>query len=210
MTDSRLYYIHDPMCSWCYAFSESLIALQQGLPVDIKMIYVLGGLASDTEEPMPDELRSTIQQTWRRIEQVVPGVHFNHKFWALNTPMRSTYLACRALLASRAQGMEFEDKLLKAIQSAYYQKARNPSLISVLQECAAEVGLDETKFNKDLRSKAIDKQLQDEIHFSRSQGVSSYPSLLLEKSKKVFDIRVDYLNHQTMIDKICEINSLCI
>jgi putative protein-disulfide isomerase len=202
MTNVQLFYIHDPMCSWCYAFSESLAGLQRDMPADIQMVYVLGGLAPDTTEPMPEGLRQTIQQNWRRIEQTVPHVRFNFDFWALNTPMRSTYPACRALLAARKQGMEYELKLLQAIQSAYYQQARNPSLASVLQECAAAVGLDEAMFSKDLISGLIDQQLLDEIQLARSMRVTSYPSLRLKRDNEIMSINIDYHDHQTMINQI--------
>ena len=115
--DTRLYYIHDPMCSWCYAFNSSLMALQQDLPTNIHMINMLGGLAPDTTEPMQADLQNTIQQIWHQIEKTVPGIQFNFDFWLLNTPYRSTYPACRAILAARKQGTEFEAKILHAIQT---------------------------------------------------------------------------------------------
>ena len=129
---TTLFYIHDPMCSWCYAFDSSLTALQKELPDFIKLKKIIGGLAPDTTIPMPVELQQNIQQTWRRIEQTVPTIQFNYDFWIINTPVRSTYPACRAILAARQQGTDFEDKMICAIQTAYYQKAKNPSLQSAL------------------------------------------------------------------------------
>jgi len=202
MPDTRLFYVHDPMCSWCYAFSTSLSALQKDLPSTIRIIYLLGGLASDTTEPMPADLQNAIQQTWRRIEKTVPTIQFNYDFWIVNTPLRSTYPACRAILAARKQGAEFEAKLLRAIQTAYYQKARNPSLAITLQECAAEIGLDEVEFIKDLLSPVIESELQGEIQLARSMGVTSYPSLRLLHHEEQFAITIDYLNHRTMLDEI--------
>lgn len=205
MSDTRLFYIHDPMCSWCYAFSSSLIALQKDLPADIQMIYLLGGLAPDTTETMPVDLQNAIQQTWRQIERTIPATYFNYDFWTVNTPLRSTYSACRAILAARKQGAQFEHILLRAIQRAYYQKARNPSLAITLQECAAEIGLDKDEFIIDLLSPAIESKLRSEIQFARSMGVTSYPSLRLLHDQKLFAITIDYLNHRTMIDEILTI-----
>ncbi|MGZ8903462.1 MAG: DsbA family protein, partial [Methylobacter sp.] len=138
---TTLFYIHDPMCSWCYAFDSSLTALQKELPDFIKIKKIIGGLAPDTTIPMPVELQQNIQQTWRRIEQTVSTIQFNYDFWIINTPVRSTYHACRAILAARQQGADFENKKIGAIQIAYYQKAKNPSLQSTLLHCALEVGL---------------------------------------------------------------------
>ena len=205
MPELRLYYIHDPMCSWCYAFKQSLSGLQQALPTEINLIYVLGGLAADSNEPMPETMQNAIQQAWQRIEKTVPNIQFNYDFWAVNTPIRATYPACRALLAARKQSSEFELKLLQAIQQAYYRQAKNPSLALTLEQCAIEVGLDKNNFIIDLNSAYIENQLQAEIKFSRSLGVSSYPSLRLCLNEQQFTINIDYLNHRTMIDQIMAI-----
>ena len=131
-----LFFVHElPVCC------TSLTALQKELPDFIRIKKIIGGLAPDTTQPMPVELQQNIQQTWRRIEQTVPNMRFNYDFWVINIPVRSTYPACRAILAARQQGADFEDKMIGAIQTAYYQKAKNPSLPSTLLQCALEVGI---------------------------------------------------------------------
>ena len=200
-----LFYVHDPMCSWCYAFDSSLTALQKELPDFIRIKKIIGGLAPDTTQPMPVELQKNIQQTWRRIEQTVPNMLFNYDFWIINRPVRSTYPACRAILAARQQGADFEDKMIGAIQTAYYQKAKNPSLPSTLLQCALEVGLAVDKFANDLTSDEIEEELQNEIGTARSLSVISYPSLLLEHDGRLFPVSVDYLDHETMIREIASI-----
>ena len=202
---TALFYIHDPMCSWCYAFDSSLTALQKELPDFISIKKIVGGLAPDTTQPMPLELQKNIQHTWRRIEQTVPSMQFNYDFWIINTPVRSTYPACRAILAARQQGADFEDKMIGAIQTAYYQKAKNPSLQSTLLHCALEVGLAVVRFANDLASDEIEQELQNEISTARSLGVISYPSLLLEHDGRLFPVSVDYLDHEAMISEIASI-----
>ncbi|MCL7422825.1 MAG: DsbA family protein [Methylobacter sp.] len=197
-----LYYIHDPLCSWCYAFKTSLTGLKRTLPPETDLQTLLGGLAADSTTPMPPALQQSIQQTWQRIEQTVPGVKFNFDFWCDNTPIRSTYPACRSLWAARKQGAEFEDKLLACIQDAYYQHAQNPALDATLLACAAQAGLDRTQFERDYRSREIDLQLQQEIKTARSLGVCSYPSLILVQNGRISPVAVDYLDYRTMIDDI--------
>lgn len=199
---NRLYYIHDPMCSWCYAFNASWKALQSALPADVQVIHLLGGLAPDTTEPMPITTQKMIQQAWRQIEKTVPAVRFNYEFWVKNTPLRSTYPACRAVLAARKQGVEYEKKMIEAIQVAYYQNAKNPSLAVVLQQCAGKIGLDVNVFTKDLDSSNIEAELQQEIHLAREMGIRSYPSLYLQQGNELFSIGVDYLDHRVMLDEI--------
>jgi putative protein-disulfide isomerase len=202
MSETTLFYIHDPMCSWCYAFEKKLSALRQDLPSFIQLTNLVGGLASDTTEVMPPSLQTMIQQTWYRIEQTVSGVKFNHEFWTMNTPMRSTYPACRAVLAAKKQQLEAEYSMIKAIQQAYYQQAKNPSLMTTLLECASIIDLDVKRFESDMVSDEIQALLLDEIATARKLGVTSYPSLRLQHNGVLLSITVDYLNHQTMLDEI--------
>ena len=129
-----LYYVHDPMCSWCWGFSSTLEALIAALPEGITFQRLLGGLAEDTDEPMDEETRAMVQSSWQRIEANIPGIKFNFDFWEKCQPRRSTYPACRAVLAARRQGRD--EDMNKAIQAAYYQQARNPSDDSTLLELA--------------------------------------------------------------------------
>lgn len=176
--------------------------LLKALPRNIEIVYLVGGLAPDTTEPMPLATQKMVQQAWQRIEQTVPGVHFNWDFWSRNTPIRSTYPACRAVLAAKKQRTEAEVEMIRAIQTAYYQQAKNPSLAETLHACAHEIDLDVSTFIEDLKSSAIENELQQQIQQARSMDVHSYPSLRLINNHTVFPIAIDYLNHQTMLDAI--------
>ena len=97
-----LYYIHDPMCSWCWGYRPTWNALQQALPEDIQQVNVVGGLAPDSDEAMPMEQQKLIAGYWQRIAEEL-GTEFNFDFWTNCAPRRSTYPACRAILAAAAQ-----------------------------------------------------------------------------------------------------------
>lgn len=99
----HLYYFHDPMCSWCWAFSPLWNEIVKGLPDHVMAKRVLGGLAPDTDQPMPADMRDKIKGIWQTIQQTVPGTPFNFEFWEKCTPRRSTYPACRAVIAARKQ-----------------------------------------------------------------------------------------------------------
>lgn len=201
MTD-KLYYAYDPMCSWCYAFSPTLNALIEKLPKQLEVIYLLGGLAMDSDEPMPEETRTYVQANWQRIEEQVPGTKFNYDFWKHCQPRRSTYPACRAVIAAREQGKEYDLEMIYAIQQAYYLQARNPSDISTLCELAVEIGLNKDKFTKDIKSSEVDEMLRQEIKQSRRLGLNSFPGLLLETENQQIRIEPDYLNIDAMLEKI--------
>ena len=187
--DYTLYYIHDPMCSWCWGFRPTWDALRDTIAKaypQIAIQYVLGGLAPDSDEPMPLEMQEMLQSTWRRIQQTIPGIEFNHDFWRVCQPRRSTYPACRGVIAASQQDAASEDPMVLAIQQAYYLYARNPSDVDTLIACADSIGLNVSRFEKDLKSEDVNHILQKNIHQYRQlaaqSGVSGFPSIVLGRS----------------------------
>lgn len=201
---SILYYIHDPMCSWCWGFSSSLHGLLARLPKKLTVQRLLGGLAPDSNEPMPDSMQEVIKANWARIEDSIPGVEFNYDFWLKTTPIRSTYPACRAVIAAREQGEQYDELMTKAIQHAYYQEARNPSETTTLIELADELNLDVVRFKQDLESKKTEQCLLDEIRFTREIFAESYPSLVLQRGDDLFSIKINYTNSDVMLQEILQ------
>ena len=194
-----LYHVHDPMCSWCYAFKPTLDELRKHLADNIKLVHVVGGLAKHSDEIMLQEMQEKIEAIWYEIEDVV-GTKFNHDFWKDCLPRRSTYLACQATILARAQNKE--DEMIEAIQEAYYQKALNPSDASTLIELAKNIGMDEKKFEEDLKSQKIEEDLQNELNFRRSLNVRSFPSLILKYKKELYPINIKYNDYESMLNQI--------
>jgi len=190
------------MCSWCYGFKATYKIISENLIDRVPVLRLLGGLAPDTNETMPAGMQAKLQQTWRHIEQVIPGTEFNHEFWDKCKPRRATYSACRAVIAARLQGEKYDHLMTEAIQNAYYQKARNPSDLTTLTSLAAELGLDISAFEKDLGSPTVDQLLTDEIKLARSIGIASYPSLAVVSENTVTNIDLAYTDPQSMLNQI--------
>lgn len=194
-----LYYIHDPMCSWCYAFKPMLNKIVASLSNDIKLVYVCGGLAKHTDEPMPKDQQDKIKSIWKKIEQEV-GTKFNYNFWERNTPQRATYLACQSLILARE--LNKEEAMLEAIQKAYYQKAQNPSKSEVLAKIAQSVGLDKEHFIANLNTLETQELLEKDLNLRRNLGVRFFPTLLLKYKKEIYPIAIDFNNSKKMITQI--------
>lgn len=196
----KLYYVHDPMCSWCWGFEPTRKALFDRLQEEkIEIVRLLGGLAPDSSEPMPDDMRDYLQQTWRRIQQRIPGTEFNFDFWTQCEPRRSTWPACRAVIAARMQGDQYDARMTRAIQQAYYLQARNPSILSVLVGLAGEIGLDTLAFMAAMKNPATQHQLEEEMQLGRSINATSFPNLVLESDNSYWPVPIDYSNADTML-----------
>ena len=199
---ATLYYVHDPMCSWCWAFKPVWEKIQAGLPDDLPIELVLGGLAPDSTDPMPQEMQQFLQQTWRKIQSVVPGTEFNFDFWTVCKPRRSTYPTCRAVIATKNQKPELEQQMIAAIQQAYYLEAKNPSDTDTLIPLADNLQLDKQRFREDLNNEKTQEALHREIRFHQSLGAQGFPSLIVESNSQRYLIPTNYTDATYSINAI--------
>jgi len=197
-----LIYVHDPMCSWCWGFEPTRQKIFAAIAGRMQIRRMVGGLAPDSDAPMPEAMRSMLQQTWQRIEQMIPGTEFNFDFWQKCSPRRSTYPANRAVIAAREQGDEFDAQMTARIQQAYYLEARNPSDNSTLIELATDIGLDSERFATSLVADITQQKLVAEIQATREMGIDSFPSLAVQKADGLHHIGLNYIRPEAMLREI--------
>lgn len=187
----QLIYVMDPMCAWCYGFQPELDRFLKNFPT-AEVDWIMGGLAPDTNEPMSESLRHAIASYWYEIEQL-SQVIFNHDYWTLNTPYRSTYQACRAVISAEQLKAKSATRMVNAIQSAYYIEAKNPSLDKTLLDCAELIGLEDEKFWETLKSEKTEKQLQHHLHITRHFQVTGFPALIyLDEGGKAYPLALGF------------------
>ena len=196
---ATLYYIHDPMCSWCWGFLPTWRQIRAQLPAELPVVYLLGGLAPDTQALMSQDMQTKLQQTWHTISQRL-GTQFNFDFWTVCQPRRSTYPACRAVLA--AQQQDAGNTMTTAIQHAYYLDAKNPSDDATLVELAKEIGLDTARFAQQLNDPATQHELARQIAQGQALGAQGFPSLIYSNDTGNHFIRHDYLDPEVTLDQI--------
>jgi len=202
---NTLIYVHDPMCSWCWGFEPVRQKLFDAVADDFEIRRLVGGLAPDSQEPMPMAMQTSLQQTWQRIEQVIPGTSFNYDFWRDCAPRRSTYPGNRAVIAARQQGDRFDEAMTARIQQAYYQEARNPSDDETLIELAEDIGLEVDAFTSSLKSESTQQLLVDEINKTRSMGMDSFPSLKVEQGGGSHPLMINYTDVDAMLRQVAQI-----
>ncbi len=190
------------MCSWCWAFKPTWDQVRESLLDQVKVVYLLGGLAPDSNEPMPIETREYVKGNWKRIQKKIPDTKFNYDFWTSCEPKRSTYPACRAVICAKKQHPDFENLMIHGIQKSYYLEAQNPSNEDVLIDIAESLGLDAEKFKMDLKSSQVHEILFDEIRLARSIDMYSMPSLALQINSTLKLIDIDYLDANHIVKQI--------
>ncbi|EED35941.1 dsba oxidoreductase [Luminiphilus syltensis NOR5-1B] len=187
------------MCSWCWGHRPVWDVLSAEIGKRVPVEYRVGGLAPDSDAPMPEEQQAVISATWRRIHDLL-GTEFNFDFWTTAKPRRSTYPACRASIAARWQDAELA--MVDALQRAYYLRAMNPSDTAVHVQLAGELGLDIDRFTADLGSDSLQDEFTAELEFSRSLPIQGFPSLVLVHKGMAHSIELDYKDHRAALKQV--------
>ena len=190
---SLLYLIVDPMCSWCWGFSSAWQSFVGEIPSSVPIKILMGGLAPDSDEPMDTKTKTYIQSAWRSVADRT-GAKFNHQFWATCQPRRSTYPACRAVVAAGLQLNGSRKRYYEALQRAYFLDARNPSDCDTLISLAKEIGLNPVQFQEDLNSSVVQQAFSEELNQVRSLGVSGFPTVIWHQQNATDENHLEVLS----------------
>ncbi|MCZ7601005.1 MAG: DsbA family protein [Gammaproteobacteria bacterium] len=163
------------MCSWCYAFAPSWRALVEDCGRSVALRYVMGGWRPTATCPCPSPCAPP-SPIPRAIERRT-GADFNHDFWRLNEPRRSTWPACRAVIAAALVREGAGPEMIEAIQRAYYREARNPSLDEVLIDIAESIGLDRGRFADEFHGDEVRRDFAADLALTRNLGVAGFPAV---------------------------------
>ena len=101
-----------------------------------------------------------------------------------------------------ASWQQSEEKMIKAIQIAYYLRAMNPSNPETLADLAAGLGLDRSLFVKDLGSAQTETELRRQFSLRANLNVRSFPTLVLESNSACTFIAHDYHDCRVSLEEI--------
>jgi len=85
-----------------------------------------------------------------------------------------TALVAEKVASSMGRANDFHD----AVMRSYWSDARDISNISVLADCAGEVGLDRALFEAALDDPVFDRLVQADVEQAHAYGINSVPALI--------------------------------
>jgi putative protein-disulfide isomerase len=149
---------------------------------------------------MTDEIKEYVKHHWHEVATRT-GAKINFDFWDKHTPTRSTYQACRAVIAASLQGEENRVVMLEALQKAYYQQARDVTVDETLVEVAGEIGVDAEQFKDDLNSEQVEKLFQKDLQFKNIFGIQGFPTLVMQKDDSYYALTIGYIEAEIVLER---------
>lgn len=174
-----LWYVTDPMCSWCWGFTPVIEAVQEAYGSRLVTEMMLGGLYPGGTEPLSDVERHDLLHDWRQVhERTDQPFDFDHAMppgFSCNSEPPS-----RAVLAAASLNENKGFAMMKAVQSAFYAGALDVSNMEILAELAVGLGLNRKKFLQSYESDAVRSATQAQFIKTRQMGVRGLPALVLQ------------------------------
>ncbi|MCQ4311776.1 DsbA family protein [Pseudomonas stutzeri] len=176
---TRLIYVMDPMCSWCWGFApvvQSLVAQaqEQGVGADL----VVGGLRQE-RTAMDQAGRERTASYWRAVHEA-SGQPFNFDGGLPEGLVYDTEPACRALVAARSLDAKLAWTLAGLIQHAFYVESRNVTLPPELVDLAEAAGIPRIEFSDRFDSQPVRDTTAADFNWARNLGIAGFPTLLAE------------------------------
>lgn len=186
---TKLHYIYDPLCGWCYAAEtllETAMASGSGL---YELELHAGGLFQRMH--IPAGKRDMIRQSDARIAQMT-GQVFGDAYLngLLDNPQTifDSLPPITAILAAEKLQKNHAPFMLKAIQHAHYRDGKPIVQVDVLTDIAETIGLDRHEFAmayEEILSGPIQHHIDDTLRLMHYAGVNGFPAFVLQKGDRL-------------------------
>jgi putative protein-disulfide isomerase len=183
MSTPTLHYIYDPLCGWCYGAAPLVRAASELVRVQAHGGGMMAGAARRAVTP---ELRQFVMTHDRRIAQVsgqpfgqgyFEGLLRDHGAVLDSAPPITAVLAADELAGA---GLD----MLARLQCAHYVEGRRIAEVAVLNELAAEHGLDVDEFGsayERLQGAATQAHIEQSRALLARIGGHGFPTFALER-----------------------------
>ena len=201
MTGKTLWYLADPMCSWCWGFAPVIDMIHENYTDHLSTELLLGGLRPGTKLPMEPSQREEILNHWHAVHRKT-GQSFLFEGAMPSGFIYDTEPASRAIVSGSMINPDSTFPLLKAIQSAFYLDQLDVTQTEVLTSLASAVGIDSHQFIPLFESNEMRSQTLAQFNKSRGWGVHGFPTLILQDGQGYSQLSSGYVTLDELRPKI--------
>ena len=177
MTEKRILYFADPMCSWCWGFSPVIHEIARRFSDRLGVQIHTGGLRAGNTRVMDKDQRMQILNHWFSVNEA-SGQPFDFSFRMPEGFVYDTEPACRAVKTMQALNPERDLDYFSAIQRAFYTGNEDVTRLNVLSNLAVEQGSHKTEFEQLFDTDEIRQRTRDDFILTARLGVNGFPTLI--------------------------------
>ncbi len=197
--ENAIIYFGDPMCSWCYGFSNEVSEIKDAFP-EIEFNMVMGGLRPFGKQTMA-ELKDFLKEHWEEIGHLTKQP-FSYDILSNPTFVYDTEPACRAVVVVRDMEPDKELAFFKATQKLFYSENKDPKVEGSYDQVLKAFEIDEKVFREKWNSIEYKEKTKADFMVSQQMGVRGFPSMVLKIGDKYQLLSNGYQKSESIISKI--------
>lgn len=201
MDEKILWYVADPMCSWCWGFMPVIERIRDEYGDGLKVELLLGGLRPGTKEPMSSAQRQEILRHWHTVHRVT-GQPFQFEGAMPEGFVYDTEPASRAVVAVSLIDPQAVFPFFKAVQAAFYVGQQNVTDRVVLSQLAVKVRLDAQRFLQTFESDMARSKTVAHFNKARQWGVHGFPSIIRQSGTDYSLLAAGYCSFEELRPKL--------
>lgn len=193
-------YVFDPMCGWCYGFSDVIKKISNEYSPQANFEVISGGMVVGEREGPIGDFADYILGVYPRLEKMT-GAKFGQPYLdQLKTKSiwTSSVIPSIAIEAFKSLKPEQSIAFASAVQHAYFYEGKDLREDTVYLNLAAQFGIDGPSFLKLIHSPEMKERAQNGYKLSASLGVSGYPAVLALKNGKWYALSRGYTGYEEM------------
>lgn len=188
---TRLHYLYDPLCGWCYAAAPLVRAARDSGLVSLTL-HGGGMITGARRRPMTPDFRELIRLHEQRM-QALTGQPFGAAY--IEGLLRDASVVYDsepptiAILVADQLGRRGAD-MYAAIQQAHYVQGRKIGDRTVLASLAAELGFGAESFSAQwaIEASRVQAHFEQSAEWLRRMGGQGFPTFALEQGERLVHI----------------------
>ncbi len=203
---TKIIYIADPMCSWCYGFGPELKTLLDGVP-ELHFEIVLGGLRAYNKELMDEALKITLLSHWKKVAET-SGMPFSQAALSHKNFIYDTEPACRAVVTARRLAPETALDVFHAIQHGFYAEGLDTTNGDVLTKIVvpvlnkAGINISAQDFLTTWSSEEAITATHDDFLQTQRWGVTGFPTLVFERAGELYLVTSGFARTEVLVERL--------
>lgn len=202
---TRIIYVYDALCGWCYGFSAVMQRFYHEHRDQLNFTVLSGGMMTgDRARPIAESM-AYISEAYRVVEERT-GVQFGQPFLD-NILHPGTYISssekpgmAMTLFKTAQTGREVE--FAGELQNALYRDGLDLNVDAVYGPLVERFGLNPGEFVKHVSDAAIREQTLAEFGLVAQFGINGFPTVIVEKGENLYLVARGYVPYPTLAANI--------
>jgi len=196
-----LIYIFDPMCGWCYAFSEVMQRIHKNYINRLNFEVLSGGMILGEQIFPIGRMADYIRTANKNVEEI-SGVYFGEKFISnILDPGTETLDSLTPSLATTSFKLLKPEMIVDfahALQKAFFFEGKSLNEVDTYLELCNKFQLDGTLFLNLMRSEEVMQNTKGEFVLVSKWGVNGFPTLVMKKDNQAYLLSRGYINYESL------------